>query len=101
MNPSKFCQEIASEQLKFPGKCIYHLTTTHSTENCNIKKECDKLISSKRSGTENVASGQSSTANGQLRHMTDEVFDDAIESDAKDECVTSNDTNDSDLLYFA
>jgi hypothetical protein len=33
--------------------------------------------------------------------MTDEVFDNAIESDAKDECVTSNDTNDSNLLYFA
>jgi hypothetical protein len=101
MNPSRFSQEIKNEQLKFPGKCIYHLISTHPTELCNVKKECDKLISAKKTGSANLNSAQSGGTTGQLRHITEEVFEDAIDSDTKDECVEDNDTNDSDLLYFA
>jgi hypothetical protein len=38
MNPTKFCKLIESEQLKHPNKCIYHLSKTHQTENCAVKK---------------------------------------------------------------
>jgi hypothetical protein len=101
MNPSRFSQEIKNEQLKFPGKCIYHLISTHPTELCNVKRECDKLINAKKTGSANPNSAQSGGTTGQLRHITEEVFEDAIDSDTKDECVEDNDTNDSDLLYFA
>jgi hypothetical protein len=43
MNPSKFHKEIEVEQCTHPNKCMYHLSKTHPTEECNIKKECDKL----------------------------------------------------------
>jgi hypothetical protein len=44
MNPSKFRREIEAEQRKHSGKCIFHLTKSHPTEECNVKKECDKLL---------------------------------------------------------
>jgi hypothetical protein len=40
---------------------------------------------------------------GQLRHITEEVFEDAADSadyESKEDMVTPNDTNDVDLLYF-
>jgi len=42
MNSSKFSKEISKEQQKFPDKCIYHLSKSHSTDNCHVKKECEK-----------------------------------------------------------
>jgi len=54
MNPTKYRQELSSEQQKHPGKCIYHLSATHTTSNCNIKKECEKILASKRSESGNV-----------------------------------------------
>jgi hypothetical protein len=101
MNPTRYCQEITCEKLKFPEKCIYQLTSTHTTESCNIKKECDKIITSKKSASTSAHSGSSSTTSGQLKHLTEEEFEDAVESDAKEESDLGNDTYESDLLYFA
>jgi hypothetical protein len=44
----------------------------------------------------------SSNTSGQLRHLTEDLFEDAVEQD-KDESEdhASNDTNEVDLLYFA
>jgi hypothetical protein len=95
MNPTRYCQEISSEQQKYPGKCIYHLSSTHSTANCNIKKECDRILASKRSESGD-ASNSSSSVTGQLRHLTDDSFEDAVESEPRDEIEPCNDTNESD-----
>jgi hypothetical protein len=37
---------------------------------------------------------------GQLRHITEDVYEDAAEGDTKEKFESSNDTNDVDLLYF-
>jgi len=36
LNPTKFCQQIESEQRHHPNKCIYHLSKTHQTSNCAV-----------------------------------------------------------------
>jgi hypothetical protein len=100
MNPTRYRQEISSEQQKYPGKYIYHLSSTHSTANCNIKKECDRILASKRSESGD-ASISSSSVTGQLRHLIDDSLEDAVESEPRDEIEPCNDTNESDLLYFA
>ena len=92
MNPTRYCQEIATEQTKYPGKCIYH-----STANCHVRKECEKLLSTNKPS---APSGSTSAVHGQLRHLTEETFEDAVESETKDESDDSKDTNESDLLYF-
>jgi len=104
MDPAKHKSDIDTEQCKYSGHCLYHLTKTHRTEDCHVKKECDKLLAAKRSGS---ASGNSQTSvsqvsQGNLRHITEDEFADAIEED-KDESSDhfTNDTNESDLLYFA
>jgi hypothetical protein len=100
MNPNKFCQEIANKQLKYPGKCIYHLTSAHLTETCNIKKECDRILSSKKTGSGSHGPGTSTSVSGKLCHLTEENFDNVSESDPKDEFETSNETNESELPLF-
>ena len=103
-NPTKHKHDLELEQRKYPGRCIYHLSKTHSTSDCHIKIECDRRGTSQRSGPGNATFGtQSSASTGQLRHITEEVFEDAIDEDSKDECLdeTANDTNEVDLLYFA
>jgi len=44
LNPSKYKSELENEQNQ--GKCIYHLSKTHLTENCHVKKECDTIVNS-------------------------------------------------------
>jgi len=104
-NPNKYKNDIDSEQKRYPGRCLYHLTKTHSSDDCHIKKECDKVLAAKKSNSNtSVATGsQSGTTTGQLRHLTEEAFEDAIDLDPKDESydTISNDTNGVDLLYFA
>jgi hypothetical protein len=106
MNPIKHKSNIESEQSKFPGRCLYHLSKTHSTVDCNVTKECNKLIASKRNASAlngSNSSGTSSTS-GNLRHITEEVYEDAIDAvDPTDESNvhSDNDTNETDLLYFA
>jgi hypothetical protein len=34
--PSKYCKEIEAEQKRYPGLCIYHLTKSHTTEDCSF-----------------------------------------------------------------
>jgi hypothetical protein len=98
LNPSKFCKEIAAEQLKHPGMCICHLSSSHPTETCHIKLDCDKRAFSKKPNTSSPsASGQTT---GQLRHITEELYEDAAEVIDSNECVTK-DTNEAELLYFA
>ena len=100
LNPSKFCKEIASEQQKHPGMCIYHLSASHSTETCHIKLDCDKRASSKKPSSSSTPTSGSTP--GQLRHMTEELSEDASDIlDSDDSEVVSNNTNEADLLYFA
>jgi len=47
MNPAKLQAEIEAEQAKHVGECLYHLTKSHPTMECYIKKECDKLLANK------------------------------------------------------
>jgi hypothetical protein len=114
LNPAKFSKEILLEQQKYPGQCIFHLTKTHLTEDCNLKRECDKIIQAKRRSNANQGGsasnsssqgGQTSGASGHLRLVTEEVFADAnmhedLAEVVADEC-DGNDTNEADLYYFA
>jgi hypothetical protein len=43
-NPVKFSKEIAQEQEKFHGKCLYHLTKSHQSSDCHILKEGGKSV---------------------------------------------------------
>jgi hypothetical protein len=81
--------------------CIFHLSKSHATADCYVKKECDKQSASSNQSTS--ASTSSGTSRGQLRHITEEHFSDAVEDESNDGCLESldNDTNDADLLYFA
>ena len=75
LNPTKFKNELETEQKKCAGKCIYHLTDSHTTEDCNVKKECDKFLSAKKS-TNSIAT------TGQLCQNTEELSQDEIDDDA-------------------
>jgi hypothetical protein len=101
LNPTKFRRDIEAEQKKHPGKCIYHLSTSHPTTDYNVKKECDKIISeNKNSNTPSTASNGSS---GHLRNLKEDAFEDAVSEEVGDVLPDSqsNDTNEEDLYYFA
>jgi hypothetical protein len=102
LNPLQYCKEIEKEQQKYPGKCIYHLSKTHSTDSCHIKIECEKLASTKRKPGN--SSTPTSSTSGHLHHMQgDEDFEAAIsaEPDTENMNVLDNDTNADSLPYFA
>jgi hypothetical protein len=99
LNPAKYSKELAAEQAKHPGQCIYHLSSSHPTDDCHIKIDCDKRATSKKPGTLHPSNGTT----GQLRHITEEVFEDAADSadyESKEDMVTPKDTNDVDSLCF-
>jgi len=98
MNPAKFYTEIANEQRKHTGKCIYHLLKSHATEDCHIKKECEKAINEKKTSSSETPT---SATTGRLRHLTEEPEDIEVEdnSDVLPD-PPSNDTNEDDLMYF-
>jgi hypothetical protein len=100
LNPSKYKSELENEQKKHQGKCIYHLSKTHLMENCHVKKECDIIVNSR--GNTQGSTPISNTHPGQLRHMIEESYEDAIEDQVADssEAVT-NDTNENSLHYFS
>jgi hypothetical protein len=80
------------------------LTTSHGTADCDVKKECDKLLASSKGTSAGSQNSTTAPSTGQLRHLTEEIFEDAVDlADSKDESFeqVDNDTNDSDLLYFA
>jgi len=100
LSPVQFCQEITSEQKKYPNKCIYHLSDSHCTDDCHIKKECAKQGNEHKSLTTTPASSRSQT--GQLCHITEDMFVDAASDDTQNVSDSSgNDTNEDALLYFA
>jgi len=103
MQPTKYCKEIEREQLKCPDMCLFHMSKTHTTEECNVKKECDKLRQAKSSSTGNASSGVVTSGQSQLRHITEELFEDAVYEDVSDSVVEEgiNDTNQDILNYFS
>jgi hypothetical protein len=98
--PAQYCKEIATEQCKYPNKCIYHLSDTHCTNDCHIKKEREKTSMDQKLKTPSPLSSAGS-ANGCLHHITAEDFVDE-ESDELPSVEDSNgnDTNEDTLLYF-
>lgn len=78
-NPMKHKRDLDLEQRKFPGHCVYHLSKMHSTADCHIKQECDRL------GTNATSGLPYSASTGQLRHITEDVFEDADDGDSKNE----------------
>jgi hypothetical protein len=99
MNPGKYCQEIENCQNRYPGRCIYHLAKSHPTEKCGVKKECDELVAGRKTSR---SSGNNSSTPGQLRHLTEESYEEAeFEDVVEQEVVSGNDTNKHSLLYFA
>jgi hypothetical protein len=83
--------------LKFPDRCLYHLSKSHATEDCHVKKECDRLCATE------TTTGMASVHTGQLCHLTEDTFEVAIAMDDSVDSAdsTPNDTNEADLLYFA
>jgi hypothetical protein len=63
--PRKYKAELEAEQKEDTEKCIYHLSDSHATEECNIKKECDRLIAQRLTSVTN----KSSQSSGQLRNV--------------------------------
>jgi hypothetical protein len=101
MNPVKFKKEIEAEQIKHPNKCIFHLSKTHPTEACQVKKEGDALLSALKSAS-TLSTG--TTLSGRLRHITEETYEDALTEDVVADTVTEhedNDTKEDELIYFA
>jgi hypothetical protein len=73
---AKFCTEIANEQRKHTGKCIYHLLKSHAAEDCHIKKECEKAINEKKTFSSETPT---SATTGRLRHLIEEPEDIEVE----------------------
>jgi hypothetical protein len=73
LNPTRYSKEIDAEQAKHPGPCIYHLSSSHPTETCHIKIDCDKKASTKKPGGANLTS-TTAVANGHLRYITGDIF---------------------------
>jgi hypothetical protein len=97
MNPTKYQQEIDAEQRKHSGKCIVHLTKSHPTCDCHVKKECDKFLSNRKpNGSQN-----SSTTVGQLCHIMEDVYEDAVADDTVPVSLEDNNTNEESLIYFS
>jgi hypothetical protein len=99
LSPMKFCKEIESEQAKYIGKCLYHLTKSHQTCDCFVKKECDRILATKKAST---PSNSMTSLTGQLRHIMEETFEDAVD-DSLENCTDElgKDTNYESLHYFA
>jgi hypothetical protein len=89
-----------------PGKYIYHLTDSHPTETCNIKKECDRIFAQQSNGNLNSTTNGNvgSSSAGQLRNVKETIPEESIEElDDSEAMIDSehNDTNNSNLFYFA
>jgi hypothetical protein len=95
-NPTKYKKEIEQGQLKYPGKCIYHLTKTHPTDDCYVKKAFTQA-------SHNHTSTQDpSNTRGHLRNIKEEDFEVDLPDEDQDDCeLVDNDTNNEVLHYFA
>jgi len=101
LQPSIFCKVIESEKSQYTGKCLYHLSKSHQTADCLVKNECEKILASKKATSS--ASHSTNSSSGQLRHITEETFEDVVGNsvDADDSTEDySNDTNEEVLHYF-
>jgi hypothetical protein len=100
MNPVKHASDIEKCQSLHPGKCIYHLTKSHPTEKCGVKKECDEQVATRKAAR---SSSSPTSAVGQLRHVTEESFVDAETEEVyePDLDTTGNDTNEASLMFFS
>jgi hypothetical protein len=98
MNPVKFRAEMEAEQAKFAGKCLYHLTKSHPTYDCYIKKECDKVLAARMNTTKTT-----SPSTGQLRNIKEDCIEEIPDAEETSEILPedTNDTNESDLYYFS
>jgi hypothetical protein len=77
--------------------CIFHLSKSHATENCYLKKECDKNKSQTKDSI-GKSSAQSGSGVGQLRHVTEEFYEDAVSTDLVEE--TQDESNDRDQAFL-
>jgi hypothetical protein len=100
MTPQKCKAAIEAEQNKHPGKCIYHLSKSHPTISCSIKKECDKLLAEQK-----ASASDSNSTSGQLHNIKE---DSSVQDDITDDTADlvsyepePNDTNEADSFYFA
>jgi hypothetical protein len=99
MQPGRYCKEIEKEQLKHPDMCIFHLTKSHSTAVCQVKKDCEKQLAEQQSKTS--PSTHAPQSSGRLRHIQDDLFEDAVVDSVSEIDQESNITNDDVLNYFA
>ena len=72
------------------------MSKTHTTNDCHVRNECLKLFQEKKEL-------KNTSETGQLRHLTDENFEDALIEDVVDIVVEheDNDTNEAELIYLA
>jgi hypothetical protein len=95
-NPSKYQKEIEQEQLKHPGKCMYHLSKTHPTDDCFVKKACANALPQSSTSASDVTGPR-----GHLRNIKEEdANEDIIYEGQVDYEVIDNDTNDEVLNDF-
>jgi len=102
LNPVRYKKELEAEQKKCGEHCcVYHLSDTHPTAQCSIKKECDRILAQRKKSDNNRSSTSGST--GQLRNITEETMEDVVETDPSDMMPEPehNDTNEIDLFYYA
>jgi len=97
MNPTKYKKELDAEELKQSGKFIFHLTKSHPTCDFTVKKECDEFLVTKKP----VVSATTTSGTGQLRHVTEVFFEDAVADDTTPVSYEDNVTNEDSLMYFA
>jgi hypothetical protein len=73
----------------------HHLSDTHPTESCSIKKECDRIIAQRSTTT-------TSQSSGHLRNVKEDLLDEQVHEELTDMLPESdsNDTNDAELFYF-
>jgi len=95
MQPGRYCKEIEKEQSKHPEMCIFHLTKSHSTDDCQVKKDCEKQLAEQQSKT-----STSLQPSGRLRHIQDDLFEDAVVDSVSEVEQDSNDTNEAGLNYI-
>jgi hypothetical protein len=106
LNPTKFGHLIEAEQAKHSGKCLYHLTKSHQSSTCTVKKECDRILASKQSLSQTTSPKSGVNTMGHLCHIT-EMSDDGGEDQSEElgvACLTddvTNDTNEEILHYFS
>jgi hypothetical protein len=99
LNPVRYKSEIEAEQKKHEGKCIYHLTDTHLTAQCSIKKEGDRIIAQCNTTSNASTTSQSS---GQLCNIKEDVVDEEVSEELPELLPDTevNNTNNADLYYF-